>query len=143
MDIAVVHLRVPRDEAGKAKQLEQNRALLRWSMRHLAKNPAANLIVMGDLNEGLPPGHKEQSLAVLFQAKPPLVDSFEYFKGKPVTHANGGAYDRIILSDALVKGGSGLKLKEVFIGRHSYGKGEKRREYTDHFPVTVVLNQQP
>lgn len=37
----VVHLRVPRDGEGLAKQRDQNRALLRWTMRHLAQNPKA------------------------------------------------------------------------------------------------------
>src|SRR5688572_21063137 len=42
IDVAVVHLRVPRNGDGDEKQKEQNRALLRWAMRHLAKNPKAN-----------------------------------------------------------------------------------------------------
>jgi endonuclease/exonuclease/phosphatase family metal-dependent hydrolase len=70
MDICVVHLRVPRDKASLEKQRDQNRALLRWSMRHLASNPTANLVIMGDFNEGKPVGSPEQSMAVLFQARP-------------------------------------------------------------------------
>src|SRR5687767_11299183 len=37
IDVAVVHLRVPRNGDGDEKQKDQNRALLRWTMRHLAK----------------------------------------------------------------------------------------------------------
>lgn len=56
LDVCVVHLRRPMGDDGKAKQLEQNWALLRWAMRHLAKNPKSNLAVMGDFNEIEPPG---------------------------------------------------------------------------------------
>ena len=82
IDVAVVHLRVPRSGDGEAKQKEQNRALLRWTMRHLAKSPKANVIIMGDFNEGKPAGSPEQNLAALFQAKPPMIDAFDHFKGK-------------------------------------------------------------
>ena len=141
IDVCVVHLRVPRGADGKAKQVDQNRALLRWSMRHLSKNPKANLMIMGDFNEGLKPGEPDQALAVLFKAKPPLIDSFDFLQGKAVTHANGGAYDRILLSDAVVKGLSGLKFDSVWIQRHSYGRGHQRRMYTDHFAVSVGLSE--
>jgi hypothetical protein len=97
-------LRVPRDAASKAKQLEQTRALLRWSMRHLASNPNANLVVLGDFNEGRPVGSPEQSLAVLFQARPPMVDSFSFLQGRARTHHDGRAYDRILVSDGIVRG---------------------------------------
>jgi hypothetical protein len=70
LDICVVHLRVPRDDQGLAKQVEQNRALLRWAMRHLGNNPKANVVILGDFNEGKAVGSKKQSLAVLFQAQP-------------------------------------------------------------------------
>lgn len=43
IDVCVVHLRVPRGPGGQTKQREQNQALLRWSMRHLANDPKANL----------------------------------------------------------------------------------------------------
>ncbi|HYE33240.1 MAG TPA: hypothetical protein VEH27_17565 [Methylomirabilota bacterium] len=141
IDVAVVHLRVPRNAEGKAKQVEQNRALLRWSMRHLSKNPTANLMILGDFNEGLPPKHPEQSLAVLFGARPRVVDSFDFLSARAVTHAKGGAYDRILLTEAIVKGVQGLRFQSVSIQKHANAKGEARRLYTDHFPVTVTLTQ--
>jgi hypothetical protein len=91
MDICVVHLRVPRDAESAARQQDQNRALLRWAMRHLAGNPKANVVILGDFNEGKRPGTPDQSLAVLFQARPPMVDSFDRPTGKISTHHNGGA----------------------------------------------------
>lgn len=139
VDVCVVHLRVPRGEEGESKQKEQNRALLRWSMRHLAKKPAANLIMMGDFNEGHPVGSAAQSFAVLFAASPPLVDVFDHLKGKAVTHANGKALDRILISEGLFRGRSALRLSDVTIQRHSNTKGERRRLYTDHFPVSISL----
>jgi hypothetical protein len=39
------------------------------------QEPKANLVVIGDFNEGEPVGSDSQALAVLFQAKPPMVDS--------------------------------------------------------------------
>lgn len=140
MDIAVVHLRRPMGDDGAAKQKDQNRALLRWVMRHLAQNPKANLAILGDFNEGTSSG-PGQALAVLFQAKPPMVDVFDSLTGRPRTHANGKAYDRIFVSDAIYRGLSGLRLEDVEIRWHSYGKGPQRRLYTDHFPVVVKLIQ--
>jgi endonuclease/exonuclease/phosphatase family metal-dependent hydrolase len=139
IDVAVVHLRVPRGADGSEKQKEQNRALLRWTMRHLAQNPKANVMILGDFNEGKPVGSPEQNLAVLFQSRPPMVDVFDHFKGKTVTHAGGGAYDRILISDGLFRGSSGLRFNGVTIQKHSHGKGEAKRLYTDHFPVSVTI----
>ena len=51
IDVCVVHLRRPIADAGADKQVEQNRALLRWAMRHLATRPKANLVILGDFNE--------------------------------------------------------------------------------------------
>lgn len=141
IDVCVVHLRRPIGADGIAKQNEQNLALLRWSMRHLAKDPAANLIIVGDFNEGSAVGSPSQSLAVLFQAAPPLVDVFDHFKGKPVTHTAGKAFDRIIISDGLLRGTSRLKFSGVEIMSHGHGKGEDRRMYTDHYPVIVRFLQ--
>jgi len=39
-------------------------------MRHLSGDPKANLVIMGDFNEGHPGGSDGQALAVLFQANP-------------------------------------------------------------------------
>ena len=143
MDICVVHLRRPIGADGHEKQVEQCRALVRWAMRHLAKNPKANLVVLGDFNEGKPVGRADQALAVLFQTRPPLVDALSTVDGKVATHADGRAYDRILLSDALVKGATKLKLETVAIQSHRHGKGEERRAYTDHFPVIVTLRIVP
>lgn len=140
LDVCVVHLRRPIGADGIAKQNEQNKALLRWSMRHLAKDPKANLVIMGDFNEGGAVGLPSQSLAVLFQARPPLVDVFDHFKGKPATHVSGKPFDRILISDGLFRGSSGLKFSGVSIQKHSRGKGEDRRLYTDHFPVAVQFH---
>lgn len=140
IDVAVVHLRVPRNGDGDEKQKGQNRALLRWAMRHLAKDPKANIIIMGDFNEGNPVGSREQNLAVLFQARPPMIDVFDHFKGTPATHASGMAFDRILISDGLFRGSSGLGFSGVQIQRHSRDRGETRRLYTDHYPVSVLLD---
>jgi hypothetical protein len=142
LDVCVVHLRRPMGGDGKAKQLEQNRALLRWAMRHLAKNPKSNLAVMGDFNEGHPVGSDDQALAVLFKARPPIVDVFDFVRGKAVTHTDGKAYDRILVSEAVAKGLAGLKLEGVTIQEHRHGKGPDRRLYTDHYPVAVRLGQE-
>ena len=139
MDVCVVHLRVPRDAEAAAKQRDQNRALLRWSMRHLAGKPKANVVILGDFNEGKPPGRPDQSLAVLFDARPPMVDAFDRLTGRLATHHDGRAYDRVIVSDAIAKGLAGLRLEDVIIGRHRRGGREDRVMYTDHFPVTVRL----
>lgn len=142
VDICVVHLRVPRDNASLEQQRDQNRALLRWSMRHLAKDPIAHVVIMGDFNEGKPVGSPDQSLAVLFQAKPPMVDSFSLLEGKIRTHQGGGAYDRILVSEAIASGTGGMKLEAVRVIEHRHGK-EDRRLYTDHFPVVVTLRIEP
>jgi hypothetical protein len=94
---------------------------------------------MGDFNEGHPIGSDGQTLAVLFQAKPPLVDSLSILNGKISTHTDGKAYDRIFVSDAIANGLNGLKLDRVVIQQHRHGKGEERRLYTDHYPVGVIL----
>lgn len=135
IDVAVVHLRVPRNGDGDERQNAQNRALLRWAMRHLAKNPKANVMIMGDFNEGKPVGSPDQNLAALFQSKPPMIDVFDHFKGKPVTHPSGMALDRILISDGLFRGSSGLRFSGVQVQRHSTDRGQARRLYTDHYPV--------
>ena len=139
MDVCVVHLRRPIGADGVEKQRNQCRALLRWSMRHLSGNPKANVVILGDFNEGRPVGHEEQALNVLFQAQPPMVDALSTLSGRVSTHADGKAYDRIFVSDAIAKGANKLMLERVEIVSHRHGKGEERRLYTDHFPVTAVL----
>lgn len=105
----------------------------------LAIGALFNVIVLGDFNE-LKLGTDEQSLAVLFQAQPAMVDVFDHFKGKPVTHAGGKALDRIVISDAMFRENSGLRFSGVGIMRHGHGKGEDRVLYTDHFPVVAKFN---
>jgi hypothetical protein len=139
MDICVVHLRRPIGSDGIEKQRNQCRALLRWAMRHLSGDPKANLVILGDFNEGHPVGSDSQPLDVLFQAKPPIVDALTTLSGKVSTHADGKAYDRILVSDAIAKGLNRLRLEGVAIQQHRHGKGEERRSYTDHFPVVAVL----
>jgi hypothetical protein len=110
MDVCVVHLRRPMGNGGIEKQRSQCRALLRWAMRHLSSNPRANLVIMGDFNEGQPVGNSDQALSVLFRARPPLVDSFSGLTGKVSTHTDGHAYDQIVVSDAIAKEWNGLKV---------------------------------
>lgn len=81
---------------------------------------------MGDFNEQEPVGSPEQSLAVLFQAKPPMYDVFESLKARISTHASGKALDRVLLSEAMVKGLNGLKFESVSVQRHGHGKGAER-----------------
>ncbi|MGV3772173.1 MAG: endonuclease/exonuclease/phosphatase family protein [Verrucomicrobiales bacterium] len=139
MDICVVHLRVPRDDSGEAKQISQNQALLKWAMRHLGQDPKANIVILGDFNEGQPVGSDKQSLAVLFKSKPPMIDPMSSLLGKPKTHVNGGAYDRILLSQSMVQGTMGLKFQEIVIVPHRHNTKEAKRMYTDHFPVSATL----
>ena len=51
----------------------------------------------------------------------------------------GKAYDRILVSNAIAKGLNGLKLDQVVVQQHRYGKGDERRLYTDHYPVAAIL----
>lgn len=137
VDICVVHLRRPIGNGGADKQTDQCRALLRWAMRHLGTNPKSNLLILGDFNEGCPVGSPDQSLAVLFKAEPPIFDVLATLSGRVKTHADGKAYDRILISDALLKGNSKLKLDSVAIQEHRHAKGDERRLYTDHYPVVA------
>ena len=140
LDVCVVHLRRPMGNDGVEKQVEQNRALMRWAMGHLAKNPKANVVILGDFNEAKHVGDPNQALAVIFKSQPPMFDALSTLTGKVKTHTDGKAYDRIIVSDAVEKGLTGLKLDGVEIQSHRHGKGEERRLYTDHFPVVAVFN---
>lgn len=140
MDVCVVHLRRPIGADGEKKQVEQCRALLRWAMRHLAGDPKANLVILGDFNEGRAVGDSGSTLGVLFQSRPPMVDALGLLNGKVATHTDGKAYDRIIVSDAIARGSNRLKLDRVEVLKHRHGKGDERRLYTDHFPVVIVFN---
>ena len=68
IDICVIHLRRPIGDEGVEKQRNQCRALLRWAMWHLSGDPKANLVIMGDFNEGQQVGSLEDALAVLKMA---------------------------------------------------------------------------
>lgn len=141
LDVCVVHLRRPIGSDGEKKQQEQISALLKWSMRHLAKEPKANLIIMGDFNEGQPVGSEKQRLKILEQARPPLVDALSSLSGRVKTHADGKAYDRIFVSTGIWKGETRLKFEQAEVIEHLHGKGEGRRLYTDHFPVVVRVRE--
>jgi hypothetical protein len=80
------------------------------------------------------------SLFPLVQKNNPLCDPFSFLKERPRTHADGKAYDRILLSDAIVKGDAGLKFENISVQEHSHGKGAEKYWFTDHFPVTATLS---
>jgi len=140
LDVCVVHLRRPMDNGGAEKQIDQNRALMRWAMGHLAKNPKANLIILGDFNEAKKVGDPKQALAVIFKSQPPMFDALTTLNRKIRTHTDGKAYDRIIVSEAVKRGLAGMKLETVQIQSHTHGNGPNRRLYTDHFPVVAVFD---
>jgi len=73
-------------------------------MRHVSGDLEANPVIIGDFNEGQPVGSDGQALAVLFQAKPPMVDALSTLSGRISTYTDGKAYDRILLSDGIAKG---------------------------------------
>jgi endonuclease/exonuclease/phosphatase family metal-dependent hydrolase len=133
------HLRRPIVSDGIEKQENRCRALLKWAMRHLSGDPKANLIILGDFNDGHPVGSDSQGLEVLFQAKPPMVDALGTLSGKITTHTDSKAYYRILVSDAIAKAVNRLKLERVVIQPHRHGKGKERRLYTDHFPVVAIV----
>ena len=120
------------------RQPGQPRVLFRWATWHLSGDPKANLVVLGDFNEGHPVGSEVQALAVLFQARPPMVDSLSTLSVEIPTHTDGKAYDRILVSEAIAKGLNRLKLEAVVIQPHRHGNGKERRLYTDHFPVVAA-----
>jgi hypothetical protein len=99
-------------------------------MRQLAKNPKANLVILGDFNESHPVGDARQSLAVIFKSRPPMVDALSALSSKVRTQTDGNAYDRIIVSDGLANGLSGLKLVVVQIQEHRHGNGGRISDYT-------------
>jgi hypothetical protein len=69
----------------------------------------------GDFNEGTPVGAADSALEPLFEARPPMVDALSRLSGKNSTHADGKAYDRILVSDAIAVGRADLKLDRVEI----------------------------
>ena len=140
LEICVVHLRRPIGKYAKLEQQDQCKALKKWTDGRLAKNPHSNLIVLGDFNETKPPDDTAASVAALAASAGPMHDAFSVAGGRFRTHANGKAYDRIIFSEPLLKGDSGLKFERVFVQTHPHGKGAEKYEFTDHFPVTAVFD---
>lgn len=138
MDVCIVHL-LRAISGGVEKQQKQNEALKLWAEKQLAANPRANVIVLGDFNEGKKPGEAGQSLECLVRDGKPLVDSLTLAAGKIKTHADGHAYDRILISEPMTKGTSWLKFNSVSANEHKHGKGDERKLFTDHFPVTAVF----
>jgi endonuclease/exonuclease/phosphatase family metal-dependent hydrolase len=139
LDVCVVHLRRALGATGIAKQQEQTEALKIWARQHLKDNPNANLIILGDFNETKKPGDAESAIAPLVKPNGPLVDTFTLSNLKPKTHANGKAYDRILISPAIEKGEAGLKFDSLSVQEHKFGKGPNLKFYTDHFPLTAKL----
>ena len=139
LEICVVHLRRPIGKYAKLQQQDQNLALKKWADGRLAKNPRANIIILGDFNETKSPGDADASVAALAPPAGAMRDSFSVTGGNFHTHANGKAYDRIIFSEPMLTGGGGLKFEKVFVQPHTHGKGAEKYEFTDHFPVTAVF----
>jgi endonuclease/exonuclease/phosphatase family metal-dependent hydrolase len=143
LEICIVHLRRPIGKYGKLQQQDQDQALKKWADGRLAKNPHANIIILGDFNEAKAPGEADASLAALVPPAGTMRDSFSLAGGTFHTHANGKAYDRILISDALAAGGAGWKFENVFVQKHTHGKGAEKYWFTDHFPVTAVFALTP
>ena len=143
LDVCAVHLKRSIGKSGKLAQQDQNAALKKWADARLAKNPAANLIVLGDFNETTAPGATNAALALLIQPAGALRDLFVLAGGKFRTQATGKAYDRILISAALENGTANWKFEKVFTRPHLHGKGEEKKMFTDHFPVTAVFSLAP
>ena len=139
LDVCVVHLRRAIGATGIQRQQDQTEALKIWARARLKENPDANLIILGDFNETKKPGDTNSAIAPLVKPKGPLVDCFTLSSLKPKTHANGKAYDRIVISPAIETGAAGLKFDSLFVQAHKFGKGKEVKFYTDHFPLTVTL----
>lgn len=141
LELCVVHLRRGIGKYGLLAQRDQDEALNHWAKKRLAQNPRVNLIVLGDFNESKPAGDPAQSLAVLVATNGPLHDPFTLLSGGKIrTHANGKAYDRILLSDSIMKGAAGLKFENISVREHPYGKGTNRYWFSDHYPVTAAFS---
>lgn len=139
LEICVVHLRRPLGKYAMLEQEDQCQALKKWANGRLAKNPRANIIILGDFNEAKLPGDPNASVAALAQPAGAMRDSFQVMGGRFRTHANGKAYDRIIFSNPMLKGDAGLKFEKVFVESHTHGKAAEKYEFTDHFPVTAIF----
>lgn len=143
VEICVVHLRRSLGKYGVLAQRDQTTALKNWALKRFAKNPAANLLIVGDFNEAKNVSDTNGAVTVVAGSNAPLRDAFSFSPEKFRTHASGKAYDRILFSPALVSGAAGLKFERVFVQPHSHGKKEEKYFYTDHFPVTAVFQIVP
>ena len=139
LEICVVHLRRPIGQYGRRAQDKQCAALKAWTSARLAKNPHENLVIIGDFNEAKKPGDATAALAPLLAPPPGLHDAFVLTGGKARTHANGQAYDRVLISPALAQGDAGIKFVTVSVQPHKHGKGEEKKLFSDHFPVTATF----
>ncbi len=135
--VCIVHLKRSLGKYGRLAQQDQSKALKTWADAQLARNPRANVIVLGDFNETKNPGDADAGSAPLVQPSGPLRDSFVLTGGSFRTHASGKAYDRILISAALATGAAGWRFEKVFAHAHSHGKGLEKKLFTDHFPVTA------
>jgi len=140
LEICVVHLRRPIGKLAKLEQENQCKALRKWADSRLEKNPKANVVILGDFNDAKPPGDEESALVPLVLPAGPLHDTFVQVDRPFHTHANGRAYDRILISKSLISGTGGWKFQDVFVRRHTHGKGMEKYWFTDHFPVTAVFD---
>lgn len=139
LEICVVHLRRGIGKYGSLEQRDQTTVLKNWADKRLAKNPQANLLIVGDFNDAKNVGDPAGSVAVVAGTNAPLHDAFAFSAEKMRTHADGKAYDRILFSPAMKDGAAGFKFEKVFVQPHSHGKGDERYLFTDHFPVTAVF----
>jgi hypothetical protein len=139
LDLAVVSLREPKDAREFVAQIEQNRALARWAMRHLVRDPQARLAILGGFNETNPVGSEEQALTPLLDPQAGLTDVFSLQNGKVRTHIDGKTPDRIFLSAAVAKGEGALKFQRVDVNEHPQVSAADRRLFTDHYPIWVTL----
>ncbi len=143
LEICVIHLRRPIGQYGKLAQEKQCAALQQWASARLAKNPHENLVIIGDFNEPKKPGDATAAVAALLLPPAGLRDAFVLTGGNFRTHANGKAYDRVLISSALAQGDAGWKYDSISAQAHPHGKGEEKKLFSDHFPVTAVFNLAP
>ena len=139
LEICVVHLHRPTGKYATLQQQDQNAALKKWADDRLAKNPRANLVILGDFNEFKELGDPTASVTALLPPAGSLRDAFLQTGGHFKTHADGKATDRILFSEPLLKGSASLKFEKIFVQEHTHGKGASRYWFTDHFPVTAIF----
>jgi len=147
--VAIVHLRVPSTDEAKSKHRQQIGGLLRWAMRHLAKDPNENVVIMGDFNEKHPPSSLDSALRILTDrvpalgGNPPLIDTFLPLEeaGRPITTYPklNWPLDRILVSPAIAAGINGIQATGIQILAHD--TYQNPRTGSDHLPVTLMLKE--